>query len=83
MIIVDMTKALKIKQDHIRAERKPLLEALDIAYVRALEAGDLTRQVTIVTRKQALRDCTMDASILSAKTPDELKAARPAALEQL
>lgn len=81
MIVVDMTKALKIKQDHIRAERKPLLEALDIEFVRALEAGDLTRQATIVTRKQALRDCTQDPAILNAVTPDELKAARPAALE--
>ena len=83
MITVNMTKALKIKQDSIRAERKPLLEALDVAYMRAVESGaDFTVQAAIAAKKQALRDCTQDPAVLNAKTPDELKAARPAALEQ-
>ena len=80
MITINMTKAIKIKQDHIREERKPLLEALDVQFVRALEAGDLARQTAIATRKQALRDCTQDPAILNATTPDGLKAARPAVL---
>ena len=83
MITINMTKALAIKQDSLRAERKPILEALDIAFMRALEAGDLTSQTAIAAKKQALRDCTNDPAVLNAQTPDALKAARPAALEQL
>jgi len=80
-IRIDMDKARAIKQDMVRAERKPLLEQLDVAYMRAQEAGDTAQMEAIAAKKQALRDCTEDASILNATTPDELKAARPAALE--
>ena len=80
MITVDMTKAREIKRDMIRAERKPLLEKLDVEYMRAQEAGDTTRQQEIAAKKQALRDATVDPVIDAANTPDELKAAVPAAL---
>jgi len=36
MITVDMTKAREIKRDMIRAERKPLLEKLDVEYMMPL-----------------------------------------------
>ena len=45
------------------------------------KTGDTAQMEAIAAKKQALRDCTEDASILNATTPDELKAARPAALE--
>ena len=69
---IDMTAAREIHRDNLRAERKPLLEALDVAYMRALE--DDTGTVDITAEKQALRDVTADPRIDAATTPDELKA---------
>jgi len=74
MITVDMTKAREIKRDQLRAERQPVLEALDVAYMRAQEAGDTAKQDAIAADKQALRDATVDPAIDAAATPDELKA---------
>ena len=81
MINVNMTKAKEIKKDMIRAERAPLLESLDVQFMRAVEAGDTEAQAAIAAKKQALRDATKDPAIESAATPDELKAVRPAALD--
>lgn len=82
MITVNMDKARDIKKDMIRAERKAKLEALDVEFMRAVEAGDTAAQATIAAKKQGLRDATDDASILNATTPEELKAARPAILDE-
>jgi len=82
MITVDMTKAREIKRDQLRAERKPLLEKLDVEYMRAQEAGDTALQQEIAAKKQALRDATVDPVVDAATTPDELKAATPAALQE-
>ena len=79
MIKVNMEKAKAIKQDMVRAERQPKLEALDVAYMRAIEMGDTEKQAEIAAKKQALRDATQDPAILNAATPEELKAAVPAA----
>lgn len=79
-IIVNMQKAVEIKKDMIRAERQPLLAALDIEMMRAIEAGDTKKQAEISAKKQALRDATTDPVVLNAVTPEELKAAVPAAL---
>lgn len=82
MIRVNMDKAIEIKKDMIRAERKEKLEALDVAFMRAVEASDTSAQATIAAKKQALRDATDDPAIASATTPDELKAVRPAILDE-
>ncbi len=76
-IVVNMQKAVEIKKDMIRAERTPILAALDIEMMRAIESGDTKKQAEIAARKQALRDATKDAVILNASTPEELKAATP------
>jgi len=81
MITVDMTKAREIKRDQLRAERKPLLEQLDVEFMRAQEAGDTQKQALIANKKQSLRDVTADPAIDAATTPDELKAVRPDILE--
>jgi hypothetical protein len=73
MIKVNMTKAVEIKKDMIRAERKAKLEALDVEFMRAVEQGDTEAQATIAAKKQALRDVTADARIEAAATPDGLK----------
>ena len=79
MIKVNMTKAVEIKKDMIRAERAPIMADLDIAFIRAVEAGDKVAQSTIAEQKQALRDATKDPAIAAAKTPEELKAIVPTA----
>ena len=71
MITINFTKAQEITKDRLRIERKPLLEAQDIAYMKAQEAGeDIT---AIVTEKQRLRDIT--STVDSMTTLEELKAA--------
>jgi len=82
MITVNMDKARDIKKDMIRADRTPKLEALDVEFMRAVEAGDTAAQATIATKKQALRDATDDPAIAAAATPDELKAVVPTALQE-
>lgn len=77
MIKVNMTKAREIKKDQIRADRKPMLEALDVAFMRAVELGDNAQQASIAAEKQALRDATNDPAIAAAETPEELKAVNP------
>jgi len=79
-IVVNMQKALEIKKNMIRQERAPLLLALDIEMMRALESGDTAKQEEIKQKKQALRDATTDPVLLQASTPEELKAARPQGL---
>ena len=56
MIVINIDKAKEIKKEHLRAERKPLLESLDVAFQRALESGADTS--AIVAEKQRLRDVT-------------------------
>lgn len=73
MIIINMDKAKEIKKQAIRAERKPLLESLDVDFVRALETGDSEKQQEIVAKKQALRDATKHSSILDARSVEDLK----------
>ena len=75
MININMDKARDIHRDKVRQARKPLLEAKDVAFMRAVEAGDTDAQATVAAEKQALRDATADAAIDAATTPDALKAA--------
>lgn len=76
-IAIDMAKAIIIKQDMIRVQRTPLLAALDVEYMMALEKKDEIAAAEIAAKKQALRDATIDRPIIDAKTPEELKAADP------
>jgi len=69
---VDMTAALAIHKDNLRAERAPRLAALDVDYMKALEAG--TGAPAIAAEKATLRDITADARLAAATTPDDLKA---------
>ena len=69
MITIDINKAKEIKKESLRQERKPLLEAQDVAYMRAQEAGEDT--TAIVQEKQRLRDITN--LVDSCTTVEELK----------
>lgn len=79
-IIVNMTKALDIKKDMVRRERAPLLAALDVEMMKAIESGNDAKKTEIAEKKQALRDATNDPVLTQATTPEELKAATPQAL---
>jgi len=57
-ISVDITKAKVITKDRLRADRKPLLEVQDVAFMKAQEAGTSTS--AIVTEKNRLRNITGD-----------------------
>ena len=69
-IIVDINKAKDITRERLRAERKPLLEAQDVAFQRALESSADT--TAIVAEKQRLRDITTLVDTVNAE--EELKA---------
>ena len=68
---VNMTKAKAITKDRLRVDRKPLLEAQDVLFMRAQEASSDT--TAIVTEKQRLRDITNQVDSMT--TLDQLKAA--------
>jgi uncharacterized protein YdaT len=70
-IIIDINKAKDITKDRLRAERKPLLEAQDVAFQRALESNADTS--AIVAEKQRLRDITNQVDTMT--TVEELKGA--------
>ena len=68
-LTVDFVKAQALTKDRLRHERKPLLEAQDVLFQRALETGkDAT---AIVVEKQRLRDVTKLVDV--ATTLDQLK----------
>jgi len=69
-ISINLDKAKNIKKESLRQERKPLLEAQDVAFQRALESNSDT--TAIVAEKQRLRDITMLCD--TATSIDELKA---------
>ena len=70
-VTVNLVKATELTKDRLRAERKPLMEAQDVLFNRALESGSDTS--TIIAEKQRLRDITK----ISVTTLDDLKALKP------
>jgi hypothetical protein len=75
VISEDMTEAKKIFKDKIREVRKPLLEAEDVTYMKALEADDASAKTASVKKKKALRDAPAAKAIDDADTIAKLKAA--------
>ena len=75
VISEDMDAAKEIFKDKIREVRAPLLEAEDVVYMKALEAGDSDAHSASVTKKNALRDAPAASAITNADTIAKLKAA--------
>ena len=71
----DMTAAKVIFKDKIREVRKPLLDAEDVVYMKALEADDASAKTASVAKKKKLRDAPAASAIGSADTIAKLKAA--------
>ena len=69
-IEVDLAKAKNLKKESLRQARKPLLEAQDVAFQRALESSSDT--TSIVAEKVRLRDVTM--LVDTAESVSDLKA---------
>jgi hypothetical protein len=70
MITINLDKAKDITKDRLRTERFPLLQKLDVDYMKAIETSANTS--AIVAEKERLRDIT--DLVNNAKTLDELKA---------
>ena len=66
-IKVNFTKAKEIQKNKWRYLRISILEKLDVEFMRAIEAGDTSKQDLIKAQKQALRDVT------SIELPDSLE----------
>ena len=78
VVEINMTAAKVIHKDNLRAERAPRLAELDVAYMKALEAG--SGADAVAASKTTLRNITDDARIDAATTPDALKALNLATL---
>ena len=75
-IQVNMNKARDIWRDKWRQARKPLLEELDVEFMRATESADQAKQTEVAAKKQELRDVTT-TDIDSLDNPDDLKLVWP------
>jgi len=75
MITINMDKAKEIHKNKLRDARKPLLEKLDVEYMRTLEQGGDTTE--IVAKKQELRDVTTHSDLDNVSNIEELKAFWP------
>jgi hypothetical protein len=69
-ITVNLAAAKTLTKERLRNERKPLLDAQDILFQRALETSAST--TAIVAEKKRLRDITDQVDALSSL--DDLKA---------
>ena len=75
VISEDLATAKTIFKDKIREVRSPLLEAQDVAYMKALEDDDSSAQTTAKNTKKKLRDAPAASAITNADTIEKLKAA--------
>ena len=75
VISEDIDAAKEIFKDKIREVRKPLLEAEDVIYMKALESDNADAKLASVLVKETLRNAPAAAAITNATTIAELKAA--------
>lgn len=76
----DIPKCREIWKDYMRAVRKPLLEALDADWMKAVENDDTAKKNEVKTKKQELRDVTTNTDLANATTPAQIKAVWPTCL---
>jgi len=75
VISEDIAAAKVIFKEKIREVRKPLLEAEDVVYMKALEADNTSAKAASVAKKVALRNAPAATAIADATTIAGLKAA--------
>lgn len=83
MITINMDKAKSIAVDRVRVAREPVLKALDVSYMRAIEANDIVAGNAIAAKKQVLRDAPADTRLHEATNADELTAAVSAIVSEM
>lgn len=69
-LTIDIELAKAVQRNRWRKLRAPKLDALDLAYLRAIEAGDSALQADIAATKAALRDVT------DTELPNDIEAIR-------
>jgi hypothetical protein len=74
---VDMERARALHTSRIRAARDRALAALDIPFIRAVEADDAGEKSAIAAAKQKLRDLPGTLDLAAAETTDQLDAIWP------
>ena len=70
VINIDISKAKNIHKNELRIKRREKFEALDVLYMKALEANEDT--TSIKNKKQQLRDATK--AVDDKNTLEEIKA---------
>jgi len=70
---INVNKAKEIHKDKIRTVRDPLLQAKDVEYMRAQEAGNTAKVAEVVAEKQSLRDATKIVDSVSITSIDVLE----------
>jgi hypothetical protein len=70
-VIWNKAAADELKRKQFRVLRKPLLEKLDVEFMRALESGDNVLVASISTKKKELRDITL-IDLSEYDTPEKL-----------
>ena len=71
---INISKAKEVWLERYRRARTPLLEKLDVDFMRAVESGNTILQQEIASKKQALRDVTKTEL---PNTLEEIKATWP------
>lgn len=77
---IDINRAKDIWKEKIRKARKPILEKLDVEFLRALEESDAVTVREIKDKKQKLRDVTVHKDLIAAKTLTKIREFWPAIL---
>lgn len=77
MITINLELAKNIWRDKLRQLRLPILNSLDILFLKSLESGDIEEQQRISNLKQLLRDITIDPRIQNAQSVEELSNINP------
>lgn len=72
-VMVNLERAKRMHRDRLRLERKERLEALDVAFMRAVERGDTEEQRSIAIKKQQLRDIPNHPAISAAASTADLR----------
>jgi len=80
-IYFDRDKAIEIKKQQFRNLRKPLLEKLDVDFMKSLENGNTSLTDEIISKKQILRDIT-NIDMSQYNTPESLYNYIPDVLKQ-
>ncbi len=79
-LMLDRGKAENLKREQFRRLRKPLLEALDVQFMRAIEDGDTSTTASVAAKKKKLRDVTL-IDLSPYDTPEKLNAFTPEVLK--